>query len=120
MSVKSLLQIILFLLIILIIGSIYYVYFLKIPLNNKVNINTEIQLNKKEIMENEVLSKEERLALEAKIDHEECLSLGFKEETEAYGGCRLTLKSIRSQDKTTQAIRSNGLDDRFCRRWYYC
>ena len=58
--------------------------------------------------------------LEAKIDHEECLSLGFKEETEAYGGCRLTLKSIRSQDKTTQAIRSNGLDDRFCRRWYYC
>ncbi len=61
MSVKSLLQIILFLLIILIIGSIYYVYFLKIPLNNKVNINTEIQLNKKEIMENEVLSKEERL-----------------------------------------------------------
>jgi len=66
------------------------------------------------------LSKEERLALEAKIDHEECLNLGFKEDTEAYGGCRLTLKSIRSQDKTTQAIRSNGLDDRFCRRWYYC
>tara|TARA_Y100000814_G_scaffold92435_1_gene63499 strand:+ start:147 stop:401 length:255 start_codon:yes stop_codon:yes gene_type:complete len=66
------------------------------------------------------LSKEERLALEARIDHEECLSLGFKEETEAYGGCRLTLKSIRSQDKTTQAIRRNGLDDRFCRRWYYC
>ena len=61
MSVKSLLQIILFLLIILIIGSIYYVYFLKIPLDNKVNLNTEIQLNKKEIMENEVLSKEERL-----------------------------------------------------------
>ncbi len=61
MSVKSLLQIILFLLIILIIGSIYYVYFLKIPLDNKVNLNTEIQLNKKDIMENEVLSKEERL-----------------------------------------------------------
>ena len=31
------------------------------------------------------LSKEERLALETKIDHEECLSLGFEENTEAYG-----------------------------------
>mgnify|MGYP003312211198 FL=1 len=66
------------------------------------------------------LTKEERLALEAKIDHEECLNLGFKEDTEAYGGCRLTLKSIRAQDKTTQAIKRNSLDDRFCRRWYYC
>ena len=66
------------------------------------------------------LTKEERLALEAKIDHAECLNLGFKEDTEAYGGCRLTLKSIRAQDKTTQAIKRNGLDDRFCRRWYYC
>jgi|TARA_B100000405_G_C16603915_1_gene381502 hypothetical protein len=64
------------------------------------------------------LSKEERLALETKIDHEECLSLGFEENTEAYGGCRLTLKSIRAQDKTTQAINRNGLDNRFCRRWY--
>lgn len=61
MSVKSLLQIILFLLIILIIGSIYYVYFLKIPLNNKVNINTEIEISKKDIKENEVLVKEEKL-----------------------------------------------------------
>ena len=66
------------------------------------------------------LSKEERLALEAKIDHEECLNLGFEENTEAYGGCRLTLKSIRAQDNTTQAIKRNGLDDRVCRRWYYC
>ena len=66
------------------------------------------------------LSKEERLALEAKIDHEECLNLGFEENTEAYGGCRLTLKSIRAQDNTTKAIKRNGLDDRFCRRWYYC
>ena len=65
------------------------------------------------------LTKEERLALEAKIDHEECLSLGFKEDTDAYGGCRLTLKSIRAQDQTTKAIKRNGLDDRFCRRWYY-
>ena len=66
------------------------------------------------------LSKEERLALEAKIDHEECLNLGFEENTEAYGGCRLTLKSIRAQDNTTQAIKETDLMIRFCRRWYYC
>ena len=38
---------------------------------------------------------------------------------EAYGGCRLTLKSIRAQNKTTDAIRRNGLDNnRFCNRFY--
>ena len=64
------------------------------------------------------ISKEERLAIEANLGHEECLNLGFAENTEAYGGCRLTLKSIRAQNQTTQAIKRNGLDDRFCRRWY--
>ena len=64
------------------------------------------------------ISKEERLAIEANLDHEECLNLGFAENTEAYGGCRLTLKSIRAQNQTTQAIKRNGLDVRFCRRWY--
>tara|TARA_B100001996_G_scaffold216267_1_gene166289 strand:+ start:26 stop:283 length:258 start_codon:yes stop_codon:yes gene_type:complete len=65
------------------------------------------------------LTTEERLAIETKIDHEECISLGFKEDTEAYGGCRLTLKSIRAQNKTTQAIKRNGIDNnRFCNRWY--
>lgn len=58
------------------------------------------------------ISKEERLAIEANLDHEECLNLGFAENTEAYGGCRLTLKSIRAQNQTTQAIKRNGLDDR--------
>jgi len=65
------------------------------------------------------LTNEERLVIETKIDHEECISLGFKEGTEAYGGCRLTLKSIRAQNKTTQAIKRNGMDNnRFCNRWY--
>ena len=41
------------------------------------------------------LELEERAALRDKIDQEECVSLGFIEGTEAYGGCRLTLKSIR-------------------------
>ena len=62
---------------------------------------------------------EERAALRDKIDHEECIKLSFIEGTEAYGSCRLTLKSIRAQDKNTEAIRRNGLDNRFCNR-YYC
>ena len=62
---------------------------------------------------------EERAALRDKFDHEECIKLSFIEGTEAYGTCRLTLKSIRAQDKNTDAIRRNGLDNRFCNR-YYC
>jgi len=42
MSIKTLLQIILFLLIILIIGGIYFLYFYKGPMSNKL-INTEIE-----------------------------------------------------------------------------
>ena len=42
MSIKTLLQIILFLLIILIIGGIYFLYFYKGPISNKL-INTEIE-----------------------------------------------------------------------------
>ena len=61
---------------------------------------------------------EERAALRDKVDHEECLKLSFIEGTEAYGSCRLTLKSIRAQDKNTDAIRRNGLDNRFCNRYY--
>ena len=65
------------------------------------------------------LEIEERQALRDKIDQEECMSLGFIEGTEAYGGCRLTLKSIRAQERTTDAIRRNGLDNnRFCNRLY--
>ena len=60
MSVKSLLQIILFLLIILIIGGIYYIYFFSISSNNKINLNTDIELNQKETTKNEVLYTDER------------------------------------------------------------
>ena len=42
MSIKTLLQIILFLLIILIVGGIYFLYFYKGPISNKL-INTEIE-----------------------------------------------------------------------------
>ena len=42
MSIKSLLQIILFLLIILILGSIYYIYFFKKNLEKEILITKEI------------------------------------------------------------------------------
>ena len=45
------------------------------------------------------LELEERAELRDKVDHEERINLGFIEGTEAYGGCRLTLKSIRAQNK---------------------
>ena len=65
------------------------------------------------------LELEERAMLRDKIDHEECVSLGFIEGTEAHGSCRLTLKSIRAQNRTADAIRRNGLDNnRFCNRFY--
>ena len=64
------------------------------------------------------MTPEEKAEIIEKIDHEECIELKFVEGTEAYGGCRLTLKSIRAQNKTTAAIKRNGLDNRFCHRWY--
>ena len=42
MSIKSLLQIILFLLIILIIGGIYFVYFYSKPLNNELTMSKNL------------------------------------------------------------------------------
>ena len=48
---------------------------------------------------------EARKAAIDKADHEECLSFGFTEDTEAYGGCRLTLKSIRAwSDRVDELI----------------
>jgi hypothetical protein len=63
--------------------------------------------------------KEEQAALE-QLDHEECLSYGFTDETEAYGGCRLTLKSIRAQEKNTDALRTRNSRDSLHNRFYYC
>ncbi len=53
MSIKSLLQIILFLLIILILGGIYYLYFYSENLNNQINLNEkENALNQITISQN--------------------------------------------------------------------
>jgi len=38
-------------------------------------------------------------ALLDRADHHHCLDLGFEEETEAYGNCRLKLKEIRAAQK---------------------
>jgi hypothetical protein len=62
---------------------------------------------------------EARKAAIDKADHEECLSFGFTEDTEAYGGCRLTLKSIRAQEENTDALQHNRrVDFRWCRGFY--
>ena len=53
MSIKSLLQVILFLLIIIIIGGIYFLYFYSGPIKNKEIVVNELDLqnseNKKEL-----------------------------------------------------------------------
>ena len=64
-------------------------------------------------------NKEQQAALD-QIDHEECISFGFTEDTEAYGGCRLTLKSIRAQEKNTDALRTRNSRDSLHNRFYYC
>lgn len=33
------------------------------------------------------------------IDHQNCVDLGFKPETEAYGNCRLKMKEIRAKEE---------------------
>lgn len=62
---------------------------------------------------------EERIAAQETADHEECLAYGFSKGTEAYGGCRLTLKSIRAQEKNTDALRFTRHEMRWC-RGHYC
>ena len=52
MSIRSLLQIILFLLIVLIIGGTYFLYFYKTPIINKVNSNIMFDNDQKNMVEN--------------------------------------------------------------------
>lgn len=33
------------------------------------------------------------------LDHQNCLELGFKPDTEAYGNCRLKMKEIRAKEE---------------------
>ena len=37
------------------------------------------------------------------IDNQNCIDLGFKPGTEAYGNCRLKLKEIRAQEEAKNA-----------------
>ena len=77
MSIKSLLQLILFLLIVLIIGGIYYLYFYSGPIDNKnvINKNIEKLSNKKLVEQNnfdqeilEVITEEQRKLNKEKND----------------------------------------------------
>ena len=44
----------------------------------------------------------ERARLDA-IDHQNCLDLGFRTGTEAYGNCRLKMREIRARQEATQS-----------------
>lgn len=42
------------------------------------------------------------------IDNQNCIDMGFKPDTEAYGNCRLKLKEIRAQ-QAAEAERNSGV-----------
>lgn len=44
----------------------------------------------------------EKARLDA-IDHQNCIDLGFKPGTEAYGNCRLKMKEIRVREEGSQS-----------------
>jgi hypothetical protein len=44
----------------------------------------------------------EKARLDA-IDHQNCVDLGFKPGTEAYGNCRLKMREIRAKEEGTQS-----------------
>ncbi len=44
----------------------------------------------------------ERARLDA-TDHQNCLDLGFRAGTEAYGNCRLKMREIRARQETTRS-----------------
>lgn len=37
------------------------------------------------------------------VDHENCVELGFKPGTEAYGNCRLKMKEIRAKEEGSRS-----------------
>ncbi len=48
-------------------------------------------------------------ARQAAEDNAECVSLGFKPGTEAFGNCRLQLRSIRAMEALTDAAREAAM-----------
>ena len=70
MSIKSLLQLILTLLILLILGGIYYIYFYSNPVKNQINlINQTNNLNKENKTDQEMLDEIPRSENDNKITH---------------------------------------------------
>ena len=68
MSVKSLLQAILFLLILLILGAIYFIYFYSKPVNKNLNVNENInEINKKPLTQ-EVILEDLKISEDGKQD----------------------------------------------------
>ena len=92
MSIKSLLQIILFLLILVIVGGIYYLYFYSGPSNNSKIQNLE-QLSDQIIVTEEIEILES--ITEPKIEKNEETSIN-----------QVTLDSLELSDETEQSLKS--------------
>ena len=115
MSIKSLLQIILFLLILIIIGGIYYLYFYSSPSNNSKIENLE-KLSEQKIVneENEILES----ITDPKTEIKEEIKIISKKETKSKNNQNKndTLEKnnqIKNLTKEIEYITSNKNGDRF-------
>ena len=104
MSVKSLLQAILFLLIILILGSIYFIYFYSKPVNKNLNVNENInEINKKPLTQ-EVILEDLKISEDGKEDKIEDDNLIDKKNND-----QINSKNIPSNSESIQIDKIENL-----------
>ena len=104
MSVKSLLQAILFLLIILILGSIYFIYFYSKPVNKNLNVNENInEINKKPLTQ-EVILEDLKISEDGKQDKIEDDNLIDKKNND-----QINSKNIPSNSESIQIDKIGNL-----------
>ena len=110
MSIKSLLQIILFLLILIIFGGIYYLYFYSNPSNNSRIENLE-DLSKQKIVteENEILES----ITDPKIKKGEEIKIISKKEIKSKNNTSVKNNQIKNLTKEIEYITSNKNGDSF-------
>ncbi len=115
MSIKSLLQIILFLLILVIIGGIYYLYFYSIPSNNsKIESLEKLSEQKTVTEENEILES----ITDPKIEKDEGIEIISKKKIKSKSNQVKNNSSeknnqIKNLTKEIEYITSNKNGDRF-------
>ena len=132
MTIKSLLQLILFLLIVLIIGGIYYIYFYSVPLNSQKIIDKELNIisNENPLKENnkdqdilqDVQEKDEKIStnmsqLETKelvgIQNANKNSIEKKKSQDKSSENKTSLDKIKNLTKEIEYITSNKNGDIF-------